>query len=63
MKRIVILKEKRRYFLYSGLYCEIYSGQFFRNYLREKEESIKVEFGLKESILDKNYEKEKEKPI
>lgn len=27
------------------------------NYLREKEESIKVEFGLKESILDKNYEK------
>ena len=33
------------------------------NYLREKEESIKVEFGLKESILDKNYEKEKEKPI
>lgn len=27
------------------------------NYLRENEESIKREFGLKEGILDKNYEK------
>ena len=46
MKRIVILKEKEGIFIL-GLYCEIYSGQFFRELFTRKEESIKVEFGLK----------------
>ena len=63
MKRIVILKEKRRYFYTPDYIVKFIVDNSLGNYLREKEESIKVEFGLKESILDKNYEKEKEKPI
>ena len=35
-------KRKKKVFLYSGLYCEIYSGQFFRELFTKKKKVLKL---------------------